>query len=149
MSLDILSYLMGKAAGGGASPYTVLEPLHADFNGGYLGSATQWYYEANSTFRNDIYQLEAGKHYLIHLGSSVGNRFRVAYFDVDPYTVTSNLTGNAYDYWDDPPAYAVATSTSAPRHAMLTPAADCFLVIQKTSASVDGIKTYVSEFIDS
>ena len=149
MALDILSYLMGKAAGGGNSPYTPLEPLHTDFNGGYLGGPTQWYYEPNNTYRNDIYRIEAGKHYIVHLGSTVGNRYRVAWFTEDPYNATGNLTGNAYYYRDDPPAYTVAAATGSPTDTMLSPSVDGFLLIQKTNQGVTGIKIYVSEFVES
>lgn len=132
----------------GSSPYTVLEPLHTDFNGGYLGSSTQWYYEPNDTYRSDIYQVEAGKHYIVHLGGTVGNRFRMAYFTEDPYTAARNLTGYQYFYADSPSPYMVAVAASSPTYTMLTPVVDGFLLIQKTNQGVTGIKSYVSEFVE-
>lgn len=147
MPLDILSYLMGKAAGGGgSSAFTNVEPLHVNVNNGYLASPSQFAYEENSPCRYDVYPVYKDKHYLAYLGATADNRFRLAYFAEDPATFTTDASGGGpYFYSDQPVPYMVAETA----HHMLIPEYDGYLMIQKTNQSLDTIKTYVVEYAES
>lgn len=130
---------------GGTSAFTNVEPLHVNVNNGYLGSPSQFSYEANSPSRYDVYPVTRGKHYLAYLGATVGNRFRSAYFAEDPATFTTSVGGGgAYFYTDQPVPYMVALTA----YHMLTPEYDGYLMIQKNNYSDDTIKTYVVEYVE-
>lgn len=123
------------------SKYLLKTPLHYDLVGGYV-SAGAW--NINDTAaRTDIYQVYAGKHYIIHLGSIVGNRFRCAFFATDPALATSNLNGTYISGVDNPQNYAVGTSV------MFSPSSDGFVAVGKTNQSVDGLISYLVEFEES
>lgn len=123
------------------SKYLLQTPLHYDFVGGYI-SASVWYVD-NITCRSDIYQVYSGKRYIIHLGSTIGNRFRSAFFTTDPALAVSNLNGISIDSVDTPRAYNIAGS------AMFSPSSDGFVAVTKTNQSVDGIVSYLTEFVES
>ena len=114
-----------------------IEPIHYDYVGGFI-SGSQWQVGDN-TARTDIYTVEAGKTYLVNLGSIVGNRFRATIFPSDPAEGMAITNGTNLIMQNDPVPYQVITP-------MFTPSSNGFLAIQKTSQSLDGLKTYVSIF---
>ena len=148
MAFDIVSFAMGKAAGGGGggggSLYRVCTPLHTDFDGGYV-SSTKWIYSPGSTSRTDIYKLEAGHAYLVHLGATFGNRFRVAYYYTDPFLAEEDISGTANILVSDTP---VAYMVAAYGQRMVKFSQEVYLAVTKTNQSVDGLIAYVTEFAE-
>lgn len=126
------------------SKYLLQTPIHQDFVGGYVSSGT-WNVN-DTTARTDIYQVYGEKHYIIHLGSTVGNRFRCAFFTTDPALATSTLTGVNISNIDRPLQYDLAISTT---YAMFSPSTDGFVAVGKTNAAVNGIKSYLVDFEES
>ena len=82
---------------------------------GYVDGATYKYNPSDVNQRMDIYQVNANKLYLIRLGATVSNRFRVMFTDTDVTQATSNVTGTAIYSTNSPTAYINRgfTTTSA------------------------------------
>ena len=114
-----------------------IEPIHYDYVGGFIAGGI-WNTGDNSA-RTDIYTVEAGKTYLVNLGSIVGNRFRATIFPSDPAEGIAITNGTNLIMQNDPVPYQVITP-------MFTPSSNGFLAIQKTSQSLNGLKTYVAVF---
>lgn len=72
---------------------------------GYVANGTYYYNPSDTNQRMDIYQVDSNKLYLIRLGSTVSNRFRVMFTNTDVTQVTSNVTGTAIYNTDSPTAY--------------------------------------------
>ena len=125
-----------------ASKYLLQTPLHYDFIGGYVGQAVWYVNDTNA--RTDIYQVYAGKHYMIHLGSIVGNRFRCAFFNTDPALATATMNGTGIFETDNPSQYAITV-----RYTMFTPSSDGFVAIGKTNQQVNGLISYLVAFEES
>lgn len=124
------------------SKYLLQTPLHYDFIGGYVSSG-DWY-TGDTSSRTDIYQVYSGKHYLIHLGLAVGNRFRSSFFTTDPALATDTLRGTNIYNGDNPSSYANCLIS-----AMFSPSSDGFVAIGKTNQSINGVKSYLVEFEES
>lgn len=138
----------------------VLEiPYAFDFTDGWCDGSTGWTYEVKSppTNYSDIYKIKGGHSYAIHLGGTVGNRFRTCDVASDPTQLTSgSLPKVSFAYKkDNPPAYSFMDITytypgSTPSGTVTNEhsgafyaQADGFLVIQKSNNKATGIKTYV------
>lgn len=107
-------------------------PLHYDMNAGYLNSGS-YYYGSGSI--SDVYQAISGHAYCIVLGTPVGNRFRCAFFDNDPYTFTTNVNGTIIGSDSSNPwAYAYKTVYTAPRNG--------YIMVMKSNASQTGCKSF-------
>lgn len=85
---------------------------------------------------NDIYQVEANKAYMIKLGSTVSNRFRVMFTTVDVTQTSGEITG-VNILMDNAPV--------ANEQAMYTTSENGYIIIQKTNNSTTGIETFVYE----
>lgn len=115
---------------------TRLTAYQTDVTGGYVANG-DWYYSPSDTNgRSDIYAVTAEKLYLIRLGASVGNRFRVMFTPLDVTQVEENVTGVNIANQDNPTAYA-GTAFVAPQNG--------YIVIGKTYQGVTGIETFVFE----
>lgn len=94
------------SGGGGTS--AVLQPINRNIRTGWVGSGTWYYNRPDDALSADIYLLDGGHHYVVGLGSPVGNRFRVAYFSTNPANATTNLSGTAVGTdANDPTAFQV------------------------------------------
>lgn len=125
-----------------AGKYLLQTPLHYDFIGGYVAGG-DWRV-GDTASRTDIYQVYAGKHYIIHLGSTVGNRFRSAFFTTDPALATVGMSGTGIYNGDNPSSYANCLIS-----ALFSPSSDGFVAIGKTNQSVNGLKSYLVDFEES
>lgn len=114
-----------------------IEPIHYDYADGFV--ADNMWQTGDNVARTDIYTVEAGKTYLVNLGSIVGNRFRATIFSSDPAEGVIITNGVNLIMKDSPVPYQVITP-------MFTPSSNGFLAIQKTNQPIDGLKTYVSIF---
>ena len=141
---DEVHVSVSGGGGGGSGKYKELTPLHFDLNTGYVGSSV-WTYQQPSQCYSDVYYLQNGKHYLMHLGGTIGNRFRNAFFSTDPALATSNIQGTGYRDQTEPSAYEIGSNYSF----LVTPASDGYFAITKTNQGVAGIKTYMFEFDES
>lgn len=104
---------------------------------GYVDNGTYKYNPSDTNQRMDIYQVDANKPYLIRLGSTVGNRFRVMFTTTDVTQVTENVTGTKiYN----------TNSTSAYMSTMFTTTSAGYILVFKSSSAQE-IDTYVSEVI--
>ena len=98
MALDIVSYLMGQAKGGGGA-LTELVPQYQGFSYGYVngGDGTFIAGGSNETYLN-VLEVEAGKTYVFFVGTVAGNRFRPTflsgktYADIAPYITQPGST---------------------------------------------------------
>ena len=107
-------------------------PLHYDMNAGYLSSGS---YHYGSGSISDVYQAIAGHAYCVILGTPVGNRFRAAFFNDDPYTFTTNVTGTVIGTdVSSPAAYAYKAVFTAPRNG--------YIMIMKSNAAQTGCKSF-------
>ena len=113
-----------------------LTASETDYSYGYVNSGT-WYYSASTTsYRSDIYQVEANKTYLIKLGSTISNRFRVMFTTEDVTQATANVIGyNVYS--TDSPSANIST--------IYTPTENGYIIIQKSGNSTNNIETFVYE----
>lgn len=127
-----------------AGKYLLQTPLHYDFIGGFISNAV-WYINDRNA-RTDIYQVYSGKHYIIHLGSIVGNRLRAAFFTSDPALAISSLNGTRIYEINNPAPYNYAVESPL---VMFSPSSDGFVAIVKTYQSVDGLKSYLVDFEES
>jgi hypothetical protein len=113
-----------------------LTASETDYSYGYVNSGI-WYYSASTTTnRVDIYQVEANKTYLIRLGSTVSNRFRVMFTTEDVTQATANVVGyNIYSI-DNPSANVAALYTTTENG---------YIIIGKSNNSTNNIETFVYE----
>lgn len=106
---------------------------------GYVDNGTYKYLPSDTNQRMDIYQVDANKSYLIRLGSSIGNRFRVMFTATDVTQVTENITGTSIYNTNSPAAYInvlYKTNSSG------------YILVYKSSSAQE-IDTYVEEVIYS
>ena len=138
---------------------TIEIPYVFDFTDGWCDGSTGWTYEVKNppTNYSDIYKIKGGHSYAIHLGATVGNRFRSCDVASDPTELASgSLPKVSFAYRkDNPPAYSFiditynypGTTPSGKTQNVHSGAfyanADGYLVIQKSNNSVSNLKTYV------
>jgi hypothetical protein len=104
---------------------------------GYVDGGTYKYYPSDTNQRMDIYQVDANKSYLIRLGSSIGNRFRVMFTTTDVTQVTENITGTSI-YNTNSPSNFINT--------LYNTTSSGYILVYKSSSAQE-IDTYVSEVI--
>lgn len=85
---------------------------------------------------NDIYQVEANKTYLIKLGSTISNRFRVMFTTVDVTQTPGEVTGVDILMDNSPVVNEQVTYTTSENG---------YIIIQKTNNSTTGIETFAYE----
>lgn len=113
-----------------------LTAYRTDYSPGGVGNGI-WYDTSTWTnCFNDIYQVEANKTYLIKLGSTISNRFRVMFTTVDVTQTPGEVTG--VDILND-------NSPVANEQVMYTTSENGYIIIQKTNNSTTGIETFVYE----
>ena len=110
-----------------------LEPHYFDLDTGYVYT-NSWRIGGDTVNYSDVYQIEAGKSYLLALGATVGSRFRAIFTTQDTSVATSNVTGTSIANIADPSAYAVKTYTATENG---------YITITKDNAGTPNIKTYV------
>jgi len=117
-----------------------LTPIEYDLdNGGYLAGST-WTPTGGDGTKTDVYQVEANKRYIVLLGATFGNRFRVAFFRQNPAEATEELHGTTIvDNTPSPRAYACSQP-------YLT-TANGYIVVGKCNNNVSGLFTYVFEVL--
>lgn len=142
---DGLSEVVVNVSGGGGDNYFKrLTPIHTDLIGGFV-SYGSWN-TGDTTARSDVYAVENGKRYLIMLGATVGNRFRVALFNEDPGAVQYNLNGLSVGNIDDSNTpYRIISDSNLSQLILINNPTHLFLTIGKTNQGVNGIETYVFE----
>lgn len=106
-------YSVGSDANGAS--LTSVTAYATNFALGYVNGGTYTYNPSDTNQRMDIYQVDANKLYLIGLGSTVSNRFRVMFTTTDVTQATSNVSGTAIYSTNSPTAYMNTsfTTTSA------------------------------------
>lgn len=119
------------------------EPLERDFTGGYIGQA--WNpTPGTTTSRLTIYEVQAGHHYLVCIGSTVSSVFRVTAFDRDIRDVTTQLSGRQIALINsNPPTYSGVyfCNDDSTKNA--------FLVVQTSNVSVSGVTTYLLDITNA
>lgn len=113
-----------------------IEAYQTDYSPGSVQNGT---WVNNSTFTscyNDIYQVEANKFYVIKLGSTVSNRFRVMFTTEDVTQATSDIIG-VNIFMSDSPTAGMLTAYRTLENG--------YIIIQKTNNSTTGIETFVYE----
>ena len=127
----------------------MLSPETVDYNHGYIDTSG-WHYD-NSNGKNpiDIYRVDKDHTYLVVLGNTVGNRFRVCVVDEDIRTKTSGVYLSQFLSSENTPKtiyYAMGNYTN-PNYSRKTPfftaAVDGWLLIQKDTNYTTGLKSYV------
>ena len=114
---------------------TKLTALHTDVTRGYVDSDT-WYVTEGENCYSDIYSVEANKCYLIGLGASVGNRFRVMFSTTDMSQATSNVFGTSIAILNNPSAYEACIFETTQNG---------YIAFQKTNEGVTGLESFVYE----
>ena len=117
----------------GTARQLIIEPIVYDYVPGYVSNGA-WKYENSTNNHTDIYEVEAGRRYLISLGGTVGTRFRSAVIDTNPYGTNNSYNGTTVSNKTNPSAYDYAVFTSS---------IDGFLVVTKDNVSVAGYKSYL------
>lgn len=123
-------------SGGGVNWLT---PLATDINNGFI-SGDYFYYSNPNEARTDVYQLEVGETYIILLGSTVGNRFRVVQLPTNPVNATADIIGTA--------VRTAGADNPTPYESCWFIASHIYLAIGKTNQNVDNIPTYVIKAAD-
>ena len=127
----------------------MLTPETVNYNHGYIDS-NGWHYD-NSNGKNpiDIYRVDKDHTYLVVLGNTIGNRFRVCVVDEDIRLKNSGTSLAMYLSGENTPKtiyYAMGGYTN-PNYSRKTPfftsTVDGWLLIQKDSNYSTGIKSYV------
>lgn len=125
----------------------LVTPYVFDFNVGYIASSTTqqqqatavWTYESPTNSYSDLYILDPLSVYWVGLGSTIGTRFRVGYFNEDPTTRTTNMTGTLVEYKNNLSAWDCKFfTTNAPWNNQTK-----YLVIQKDNVGTTGLKSYL------
>lgn len=117
-------------------------PYSFDYGHGYVAAGNglwtaQWSPENN---QNDIYTIKNGHLYVIFLGETVGNRFRVATLPSNPTATTSNIQGTNIKSVNDPPAWSSATFSAV---------YDGYLAVTKDNVTTKGIKSYLLDLTEA
>lgn len=121
---------------GGGGDFSFETPLHFDNTNGYVnvsGNTGTYTYSPNQLYLSDVYKLTQNHLYILTLGNTRGNRFRVAEFASDPNTALHNQTG----------AGVVAVNDPTNRTIVKLPYLYDYLVVTKDVSGVTGIKTYL------
>lgn len=118
----------------------VIYPIHFDASNGYV-----YQYQKKAEYRlggttvsyNDIYQVEAGKHYILCLGYPTGTRNRAGFFTIDPYYATSDVVdGIIITYTQNPDSYRIEMD-----YAFEAPS-DGYIAYQKDNAGTTNIPSF-------
>lgn len=126
-------YSVGSDANGAS--LTSVTAYATNFALGYANGGSYIYNPSDTNQRMDIYQVDANKSYLIRLGSTVSNRFRVMFTTTDVTQVTSNVTGTAIYGTDSPTAYINRGFTTA---------SSGYILVYKSNNGTE-VDTYVDE----
>lgn len=113
-----------------------IEAYRTDYSPGSVQNGTWINTSTLTNCYNDIYQVEANKFYVIKLGSTVSNRFRVMFTTEDVTQATSDIVGVNIFMSDSPTAGMLTTYRTLENG---------YIVIQKTNNSTTGIETFVYE----
>lgn len=105
-----------------------------DYIPGYTNGGA-WIYENSVNNRTDIYEIEAGRKYILSLGSTVGTRFRAGYATTDPRTITSGRINGTQVINTTSPASGAAVQ--------FTSKLDGYLYVTKDNTGVSGIQTWL------
>ena len=138
--VNILGIVGTYEASGNNVNHEELTPLHFDINNGFVSSGT--WYNSGSTSYSDVYSVTAGENYIIHLGGTVGSRFRVMLSTTDPALATGNIEGLSIVDESNPSKYEILTVNAK----MVVPAFTGFLTIMKDNTGTTNLKTYVLKF---
>lgn len=112
-------------------------PYKFDATHAWMGVSDGVYtYEAGTSCRIDIYEIENGVKYFCSLGNTVGTRFRIAAYETDPSLITS---GKAYGT----ALYGKSTAPLAFENTTFDAPFSGYLAIQKDNDNTDGIPTYL------
>lgn len=96
---------------GGLSGATL---LHKNIQNAYMNSNYYYISGGGEGSLIDIYQIEPKKRYIVFLGPTYSNKFKVYSFTQDPYSFTSNrAASSSYANMDTASAYRTIEFTSA------------------------------------
>ena len=111
----------------------LIEPYFFDLDTGYV-VAGAWKIGGDTVNYTDVYEVEAGKGYLLMLGSTVGTRFRAMFTTEDLTETTRSVTGSSIVNVSDPSAYELKT---------YFPEQDGYIAVTKDNNGHAGIRTYL------
>ena len=113
-----------------------IEAYRTDYSPGSVQNGTWINTSTLTNCLNDIYQVEANKFYVIKLGSTVSNRFRVMFTTEDVTQAASDIIG-VNIFMSDSPTAGMLTAYRTLENG--------YIIIQKTNNSTTGIETFVYE----
>ena len=109
------------------------EVIKYNYGAGYV-NANQWIYSEGTSYRSDIYAVNAGTNYDICLSDVVGDCFSVLFTATNPVQAESNIEGVSIIDERNP---------SANRRVSYTPTQNGFLAITTSTSGVENLKTQV------
>lgn len=70
-----------------------IEPIHKDIHTGYLDTSGYFYYSPSQNYCSDVFEVEPLSDYVVSVGATNGNRYRMAAFTDDPGNFTGGHQG--------------------------------------------------------
>ena len=111
----------------------LLTPYAYDMDTGYVERG-EWHIGSATVCYTDVYEVEAGKSYLIMVGGTVGTRFRAMFSEQDTTTATDTVIGTNITSTNNPAPYTFRTFTAP---------SDGYFTITKDNAGRAGLRTFV------
>lgn len=116
----------------------LLTPYVYDMDTGYVERG-EWHVGSATVCYTDVYEVEAGRGYLIMVGGITGTRFRVMFSEEDTTTATDTVIGTSITNTNNPAPYTFRTFTAP---------SDGYFTITKDNAGRAGLKTFVFDLHD-
>lgn len=116
----------------------LLTPYAYDMDTGYVERG-EWHIGSATVCYTDVYEVEAGKGYIVMLGGTVGTRFRAMFSEADTLLATDTVVGTNITNTNNPPRYSFRTFTAP---------SDGFITITKDNAGKAGLKSFVFSVAD-
>ena len=111
----------------------LLTPHFFDMDTGYVERG-EWHIGSATVCYTVVYEVEAGKGYLVMVGGTVGTRFRVMFSEEDTTTATDTVIGTNITNTNNPAPYFFRTYTAP---------SDGYITITKDNAGRADLKTFV------
>ena len=111
----------------------LLTPYAYDMDTGYVERG-EWHVGSATVCYTDVYEVEAGKGYLVMVGGTVGTRFRAMFSEEDTTTATDTVIGTNITNTNNPDPYAFR---------MFTAPSDGYITFTKDNAGRANLKTFV------
>ena len=111
----------------------LLTPYAYDMDTGYVERG-EWHVGSATVCYTDVYQVEAGKGYLVMVGGTVGTRFRAMFSEQDTTTATDTVIGTNITNTNNPAPYAFRIFTAP---------SDGYITFTKDNAGRANLRTFV------